>query len=602
MVLTRSDFEQYRVNEVLARKKNTLNHVYLAYYSACGEQIGHYRNIDNEIGVALFSLFHALSSMYMELVDPKNPLRPMWVMADGSQSTTPDDFSDEQLNFLAEIVQDVSEVNMRARIADVLWLRKRDHLFARLAFENYLESVDREHPTHYMKEHVIRAMQIATLLNSAELFGEAKTLAQQIANTELESNEIGSWHFMIVWLAKYDQPARENYADQLWGKAEEVEHAGDLDFAIRLRERAIEIYKESKNPGRKKEAQLELVDILANYAAHDAENGDYWVARHRIELALQLHTRASGNKEQREKLQLHQREYAKKSYDNMNWQQATAELAQENLDQLNAQALQMVESVKGKSLEDALMTLAYFPHQISARTARESAERYKQESAVYRIACAVVFDPAGKIVNRDIPFATASYYAVLTRNLFFQFVIGPAILQITSEHTVDIETLMPILEKSDFIPKDRLRTFAYALIAGLKFEYVSVAHILPPLIENAFRTVLSFMGVVTSRMNNKMIEEEQPLGWILCHPAIKEILGENLLFDLKTLLVKDREDKGLNLRNEMAHGLLRDEAYFQENEEYSDMHTHTMYLWWLALSLCFLIKKVEREAESPQTA
>lgn len=55
----------------------------------------------------------------------------------GSRSDIIDDFDENHLDVLAEIVSDISDPELRARIGDVLWIRKREHNFAELAIEAY---------------------------------------------------------------------------------------------------------------------------------------------------------------------------------------------------------------------------------------------------------------------------------------------------------------------------------------------------------------------------------------------------------------------------------------------------------------------------------
>jgi len=57
---------------------------------------------------------------------------------------------------------------------------------------------------------------------------------------------------------------------------------------------------------------------------------------------------------------------------------------------------------------------------------------------------------------------------------------------------------------------------------------------------------------------------------------MKEILGEDITFDLQGLLV---EPAGSNIRNLMAHGLIAHDQFFSEP---------IVYLWWLTLRLCCL--------------
>jgi hypothetical protein len=54
-----------------------------------------------------------------------------------------------------------------------------------------------------------------------------------------------------------------------------------------------------------------------------------------------------------------------------------------------------------------------------------------------------------------------------------------------------------------------------------------------------------------------------------------QILDPNTLFDLRGILI---ERFGHNMRNESAHGLMPEAAFFQPA---------AVYLWWLVLRLCW---------------
>ena len=58
-------------------------------------------------------------------------------------------------------------------------------------------------------------------------------------------------------------------------------------------------------------------------------------------------------------------------------------------------------------------------------------------------------------------------------------------------------------------------------------------------------------------------------------PEVTQIFGEDLSFELKSLFC---DAFGPNLRNELAHGLLDDEACHS---------TYAIYAWWLGLKLVF---------------
>src|SRR5919202_277000 len=55
--------------------------------------------------------------------------------------------ADEHLNFLAEIAPDISDPELQARVADILWVRRRAYQMAQQAVKAYLKSaVELEDP------------------------------------------------------------------------------------------------------------------------------------------------------------------------------------------------------------------------------------------------------------------------------------------------------------------------------------------------------------------------------------------------------------------------------------------------------------------------
>jgi len=86
-------------------------------------------------------------------------------------------------------------------------------------------------------------------------------------------------------------------------------------------------------------------------------------------------------------------------------------------------------------------------------------------------------------------------------------------------------------------------------------DYISCLHILTSQIERTFRHILEKLGIVTTVINQEAIEEKT-LGTILREPKLKELLGADITLYATALLVDKRGD---NLRNDIAHGLIREE-------------------------------------------
>ena len=94
-----------------------------------------------------------------------------------------------------------------------------------------------------------------------------------------------------------------------------------------------------------------------------------------------------------------------------------------------------------------------------------------------------------------------------------------------------------------------------------------------PQVEELLRCLLGTNGVRTSNLNDLGIQEEFDLNRLLRMKETESILGEDLCFCLRVLLI---ERHGANLRNEMAHGMLSSSAFFRDD---------AIFAWWLVLRM-----------------
>ena len=555
MALTKSDFEKYRVNEVLASREEPLN--------ACSHQRNfinereHYSGKGDDTGDELFWLFTNLSTMFLDTIDPNHPFEDLR-SSNGPRPIIPEDISDKYLGFLAEIACDVSESHMRARIADVLWLRKRDHVFARLACNSYLQTVDPKNPTYQMHHHAIRALQIAVQLNDEQLAEKALRKARQLANKYHDDKDKwhGLWSEFLKKIAKNYESEREAIVDQISQEALRIEqNSGERGAipAIGLWEICAELSKGE----REQEALQKAIDGLVECAEFNANQREFGGAAGDIRRALELQKKVIGKGEQFTDLQTRFHRYQKRHIANIPLTKHEYKMDQSFTDIVNAFALREMERIKGSTLDVALEKLAKVSHPIKL-----------EPSSLWKNA------------------------AFNSRVFHFICPIWPAVLQIKKEHSeklVNADELEKILANCAFIPKENLRTFTYAMLAGLHSDLVAVAHVLPPQIEKAFRDILRSKEIVTHYISGKMAGQERPLSWILKQEEIIEILDEHLLRDLENLLVE--RQTGLNLRNNVSHGEWTDDSFFSENNNSNSHKYQIMYLWWLALHLCFTIKK-----------
>ena len=598
MTLTKSDFKKYEVNEVLGRRVDDGDLTAWSYRTACIDERDQLVRVQDGTGSELFTLLGNVSSFWLQ---PHNmdAYAPFDYMKDvnGNHRELTDIFGASELDFLAAVICEVSEPIMRAQIGDVLWVcrhgGKDRYKIALLACDSYLESIDQGPLTLWMENRLERALQLATLLNNSKKLDKGLCRVKEIAATRRLS---GEWERMIVLLARYSRQGRVEYIERICQKAVEVEKEGLYKAAVHFREDAIELFAENNRHDRVQEVRLELVETLVASAGQLACSGSdndwrtYSRAQCHIEKAIEHHNKAPGTKQRLEELYALLAEYSKKLEANMEWKdvRVRTEISQDDQDARNAISKGVAESLAGKPFEEALLILADCLRPPEVEKIRKEAQQIFQDGGLASLFDSRVLNHAGKTVRKGEPLSVGWYTAANRAFLAF-FIIQPAIKQINLDHDVQLENIVKALEQRDFVPAHSRRTFARGLLAGFKFDLAVVAHILPPLLENAFREMLASMGKNTSRWDNEFISKERSLAWALGQPELGSVLGADLVFDLKTLLLT--EEGGMNMRNSVLHGLTTDSYFFPERQGvFSQKQAQITYLWWLALRLCFVIK------------
>jgi hypothetical protein len=185
---------------------------------------------------------------------------------------------------------------------------------------------------------------------------------------------------------------------------------------------------------------------------------------------------------------------------------------------------------------------------------------------------ALNFDSEGEESERVIINKTIQSFQI-DLNLMVQGQIVPALNQILSEYRVTKEYLKQICYRSPIVPEGREYLMASALWSGFEHDFSNGIYLLAPQVEHLVRTILKNKGVSTSSIDRCSIENENGLTTLLNHDRAEEVLGEDLLFELKAVFT---ESVGPNLRNEVAHGLLCDQSSRAEASVYS---------WWMILRL-----------------
>ncbi len=531
----------------------------------------------------LFALFGDLASMFLDADDPSDPIKPMW-QGGGQRSAIPSDF-DPALPLLAEILPHVCDPDLRARIADVLWIRRRDYKAAREAAAAYLDSAHLADGEAWpdATERVQRAIEIAARTGQRELLDEVVRRLEEglAAFTGAEASALPAHLMELLQGRKAGDPTK--YAALAASFAAAAEGRGDWHTARMYWDAQAEWHKLAKDEEAERTARLQSAETYVSEADSRAgESQGQMVAAHFTEKAIHALRAVGGQKERI--LDLHTRLLAHQK-------NTVSEMGTISVDfdasELVAQA---TAKVAGKSLHDAILAFALLCRPAKVASLRTQAERHRQEFVFRRFASSRTVNAMGRTVARRDPaevgetedeadLRTEMYrIASQTQAVQAQAVIEPARAQILREHTVRVADLMPFVRDNPLVPQGREEFFARGLQAGFRGDFAAAVHLLVPQVENSVRYLLEQCDVITSGLDGEGIQDERDLNRTLRLPEfagpLATALGGDTVFDLRGLLI---ERYGSNLRNDMAHGLLDYEAFYSGS---------AIYFWWLTLRLC----------------
>lgn len=516
-----------------------------------------------------------------------NPFHPMMTFTDGSRTMIVDDIGEEEMEVLAEIVDSVVDSEMQSRIADMLWIRGRNYQMAIRATNAYLASAknlkDSDNwltPTSWRLE---RAIQLAQRIRNQQLLGNIFSEIETTLSTFTTNEDLLSFAPVVLMglMQKYRYKTSQPSVFASLAEKGAVTAANGAKWYIAREYWEVKARWHAETETEYRQAKIEASETYvkeAEMAASDTPSR-YLAASAFIEDAIEAMRKIGGMQERVAELQLLLIEYGQKSLDEMGEISIPIDLTRA------AQKAQ--EQVRGKSLFDALFTLMKLGSSPSVADLESEARNSIDEHPILFRVSSRTFNEMGKVVNRretvdedaDAVLEDQMYQqAARSQDIQAVGVIEPAVYQIISEHRVRVADLMPLVVDNPFIPPGRELIYARGLHAGLVGDYLVAAHLLIPQIENSFRYILQQRGVITSGIDTNLIQDEYTLEKIIYKDELKDIFGEDIMFDLKGLLVKRA---GSNSRNLTAHGLMTHDEFYL---------ARMIYLWWLILRLWCLPK------------
>ena len=197
-------------------------------------------------------------------------------------------------------------------------------------------------------------------------------------------------------------------------------------------------------------------------------------------------------------------------------------------------------------------------------------------------------DHSGRVVARTRPafstdeneFELALWERVVRQvDLSYQVTVQTEIVsamnQLNFEHSLTLADLVDLVVNNPFIPPGHEELFARGFLAGLRWDFAESLSILVPQLENSLRHVLGQMGHEVTKRDKHGLQNFIQMGTMLSErrSELEEIFGKDILQELRVLFL---EHNGADLRNQIAHGLMRQDQFF---------HHASIYAWWFIFHL-----------------
>lgn len=308
-----------------------------------------------------------------------------------------DRFSDEDLAYLIEIVSEVSDAEIQSRIADILWIRKRDYKMAELAVSAYLISSkqveDFEHWI-YTADRIERALQISAML------GKKRELYQMVLERVYELLDKCNGEdplYLSAELMRLLQERRvgdaQKYAQFCEKLALRAEAQNDFNKARRYWETKAGWHLQDKDETAARDARLKVAENFEKESDFNLETKQpkYLMASYPLERAVRAYRYAGNANEKVEEIQLKLREYQSKAVKEL-------PLISSGSVDITDIYIHSENAVKGKSFIDALKTLTLLSRPNPINHIRKQVEENRKKYIGSTLFPKQLFSTNGRII------------------------------------------------------------------------------------------------------------------------------------------------------------------------------------------------------------
>lgn len=578
------------------------------YHEVFGRAARDHKETGDFVGERVYSFLHGIASFYPTYDNRSAPYRSMRIDFDGSRSLNPEDLTDQDLDALQGILHEIEDPEFRARVADVLWVCRKDYKSAQTAIHAFLESAQQLKSPELWPPYVERLDRAAQLavrkgfeVQCATVVAAIEADIQEYENDPKAGLLCARLMGILLLLEEGDINRYVTLAERL---AREFTNSGEWHFSEHYWQVAEHWHRRSKDEAALQRCQIEAAEC--NVSRGEAclktippQNGSaaHWMGKG-FE-ALRRAKADSGRVKEVHRKFLSLQKAALKELSPFGFGEDRIPGLKETREKVQEESAQYV---KGLCFEDALCRFAHIQNPTDLEQLKKR-ERESSKDAIWdKLFASTVVDRSGKVADiiPAVGFSHDAADAVALRkklvqsatlidwNISVEWRILPASYQISFEHPIRKRDLMFLVLNNPFIPQGHEGFYLRGIQAGFFGDWPVAMHMLVPQIEASVRHVLQQHGVVTSTRDSDGIQMEKDINQLLWEPEMEKIFGVDILFDLRGNLI---EKCGCNMRNELAHGLMPEGSFYR---------LESIYIWWLVIRLCWIGVRAAIPKELPE--
>lgn len=543
------------------------------------EKIGNYLKKEDTVPPDTCEILRAVDyACFMDMRTPgdaKRPFQPMITCPDGKNSGSVEDLPDQYVELYQEIIDHIDSSVLKARIADILWLKKRDHTFASIAIDAYktlsfpIASISFD-SIRYLE----RAIVLCKQLKARKLCAIKKEITEVLFAKKIQ---LTMEFFKLAQLAfkhqLLDQEQKKQALDRL-SKKVKADYIQPKSRSLPFARNVLNFCNQNFASNQQAEKAKCSEDIVWAYI-YEAENQQALIQHAHYNSAIEKYNhipKKYRSKQLTQKIESMKKELpsiGKKAISNMQAFSCEQDITP-YIKQVQA------EAEKITNLSDGCTWLMH-----NINVPKQNDTDGNTQTPLLDIAQNTVLSDDGRKVGDGDDLTSYRYNFIISLSVrcllvFMEQLEQKGVLSETSMRE-QIDHLKPVM------PSNQQQLISRALFLGFSRNFHDAIFLVCPLVESIIRHILKGENIDTTHIDEKGIQDELGIATLLKNheQKLQEILGDCLYHEINLVFGKDL---GINLRNNVLHGIVSDQ----------DLGSYThVYAWFLMFKLLFSKKNGE---------